>query len=319
MTKHWAEKPENGTYLGMRILLTLYRWGLRFLVIALLWPVTLYFFLRDGAARRASLQYLRQLHTHAPTQSPFTRVPGYWQVYRHFLTFAFAAVQKMDAWTGRITPKDARITSEISFEELAQSGRGGLLVTSHLGNSEVCRALVRSRFPVRISALVFTQHAEAFNQVLRSTDKNVSMDLIQVEGFNAELAIRLKERVDNGEFVVIVGDRVSATVPERSEMADFLGKPAPFAVGPWVLASILECPVHLMYCMRAKGGYDLMFEPFADQVRIPRKTRTRDLQHLVQQYAHSLEQMTQRYPLQWFNFYDFWHLPEARSQKDVQS
>lgn len=319
MSKHWAEKPENGTYLGMQVLLTLYRWGLRFLVIALLWPVTLYFFLRDGAARRASLQYLRQLHRNAPTASPFSRRPGYWQVYRHFLTFAFSAVQKMDAWTGRITPAHARTISDISFEDLAQTGRGGLLVTSHLGNSEVCRALVRSRFPVRINALVFTQHAAAFNQVLRSTDKNVSMDLIQVEGFNAELAIRLKERVDNGEFVVIVGDRVSATVPERSENADFLGEPAPFAVGPWVLASILECPVHLMYCMRAGDGYDLTFEPFAEQVRIPRKTRTHDLQQLVQQYAWSLERMTERYPLQWFNFYDFWHLPEASSQKDVQS
>jgi predicted LPLAT superfamily acyltransferase len=48
-------------------------------------------------------------------------------------------------------------------------------------------------------------------------------------------------------------------------------------------------------------------------VRIPRKYRDGALAQLAGDYARRLEHHALQAPLEWFNFYDFWHLPELDS------
>lgn len=316
-TEHWACKRENGSYLGIRILLWLYRYGGKWLIVLSLAPVTGYFFLKDRKARQASIQFLQQAHQFAGESSPFRQSPGYWQSYRHFWQFSQAALAKIDAWVGKFSAdKDVRRSGDIQFSDMVASGKGGIIISSHLGNTEVCRALVRSRYPTRINVLTFTRHAEAFNRALKNANEQVDLNLIQVDDFTPALAIMLKERIEQGEFVVIVGDRVSVNNPERAIWADFLGKPAPFSVGPWILASVLECPVYLMFCLQQSQHYQLIFECFEQQIRLPRKNRQDMLQHYIGRYASTLEKHACRYPQQWFNFYDFWQLPAASHKKE---
>ena len=56
------------------------------------------------------------------------------------------------------------------------------------------------------------------------------------------------------------------------------------------------------------GGnrYRLMFEPFADQVEIPRQNRGPALDTLMARYAQRVEHYIHVAPYNWFNFYDFW-------------
>lgn len=316
--QHWASKQERGSYLGIQLLLVLYKYGGKWLILLFLAPILGYFFLTDKTARTASLSFLQRAYHYEPAISPFKREPGYWQSYCHFWQFALAALAKIDVWLGRISEQQIVHTGCVSFTDLIAEGKGGLLVTSHLGNTEVCRALAKTKYNTRINVLVFTHHAAAFNKALKKLNQQMDMDLIQVSHFSPELTMLLKERVDQGEFVVIVGDRISVTSPERAVWADFLGQSAPFAIGPWVLASVLECPVSLMFCIKTNGHYQLSFEPFAQQIVIPRKTRQQDLQLIVQNYAAALAAKACRYPLQWFNFYDFWQMPVINQHKDQQ-
>jgi predicted LPLAT superfamily acyltransferase len=170
---------------------------------------------------------------------------------------------------------------------------------------------------VRINVLAHTKHTAAFNRILKESNSDVDLQLIEVTELTPAVSVMLTDCIDRGELVVIVGDRISAQTPERAVWADFLGRPAPFAIGPWVLASLLQCPVYLMFCMKEAQGYNLMFEPFADgYIALPRKTRQQELEKLVARYAAKLEQVLYRYPYQWFNFYDFWQLPQVRQQKE---
>jgi predicted LPLAT superfamily acyltransferase len=122
-------------------------------------------------------------------------------------------------------------------------------------------------------------------------------------------AIQLSERVSRGELVVIAGDRVPVSDQPRIAMADFLGAPAPFPVGPYVLAGVLQCPVYLIFPLQRDGRSELHFELFSEGLRLPRKAREAALQECVQRYAARLQHYCTQAPLQWFNFYDFWHLP----------
>jgi predicted LPLAT superfamily acyltransferase len=314
-SNHWAHRKENGSYLAIWLLLRAYKFGGKYLILIVLAPVLAYFFIKDSRARTASGQFLQQVHNYQGKQSPFKRAPGYWQSYQHFWHFALAALAKIDGWLGRIPPGSASHQNSHAFDNILKSGKGALIIGSHLGNLEVCRALVRSKYPIQINILAHTRHTAAFNQILKESNSEVTLNLIEVTELSPAVSVMLSECIERGELVVIVGDRISANSPERAVWADFLGKPAPFAIGPWVLASVLQCPVHLMFCMRQNNGYNLIFEPFAEVLQLPRKSRQQALQTVVQQYALQLEKVACRYPLQWFNFYDFWQLPKLNQQK----
>lgn len=313
---HWAKKQENGSYYAIKLLLTLYRYGGKWVILLVLAPVLAYFFIKDGTARRSSLDYLQQLHRYKGRHSPFSAMPGYLQAYQHFWQFAMAALAKIDAWLGRLNTIPVHYGGSTGFEQIMHHNKGAVLIGSHLGNLEVCRALVRSKYPVRINVLAHTRHTAAFNRILKESNSEVDLQLIEVTELTPAVSAMLTDCIDNGELVVIVGDRISAQAPERAVWADFLGKPAPFAIGPWVLASVLQCPVYLMFCLKEARGYNLMFEPFAEQIILPRKTRQQALINIVTHYAQQLEQVACRYPMQWFNFYDFWQLPAAKQQKE---
>ena len=87
----------------------------------------------------------------------------------------------------------------------------------------------------------------------------------------------------------------------------FLGSPAPFPVAPWLIAAALELPVLLcLGIYRGGNHYDLVFEPLAERVTLPRENRQAALDSYIGTYAARLEHYVREAPYNWFNFYDFW-------------
>lgn len=54
--------------------------------------------------------------------------------------------------------------------------------------------------------------------------------------------------------------------------------------------------------------FDVYFEPFSEQIILPRGQREEALQKVVQNYAQRLEHFTLKAPSQWYNFFNFWQL-----------
>lgn len=314
--QHWAKQKECGSNLGIRFLLGFYRLGGKWLVKLSLLPVLAYFFLRGKSARHASLDFLRRVYVFSGRSPTLAGYPGLRMSFRHFRQFANAALDKVDVWVGKLTLQNLQIEEMEDFARNMEQGRGALLIASHLGNVEVCRALVKERLSTRMNVLVFTTHAERFNRILKELNSEVDVNLIQASGITPDMVIMLRERIDQGECVVVVGDRIAVDAPDNVVWVDFLGQSAPFAIGPWVLASVLECSVYLIFCMQEKRHYRLEISPFAARLRVPRKERRLILQSIVQDYARQLEQKAVHYPLQWYNFYDFWCLPGTEKRRN---
>lgn len=301
---HWASIAERGSSAGLSLMLWIYRHLGRWVLLLLLHPVILYFVLFGRTARLASQQYWLQV---ARANGEEATV-GFSTVYKHFYQFGVAAVDKVGSWTGAIQRRDAIIHGEEHFNKLIATRQGALFIGSHLGNLELCRALGEKGGRFRINAIVFHKNALKFQQVLRACAPQVELNVIQVDSIGIDTAIVVKQKIDAGEIIIIVGDRTSVSATGRVFMADFLGKPAPFAEGPFVLASILECPVYLIFCLREQGTYNVYLEPFAQSLKFPRAERVAQLAGKVQQYAQRLEHHTLRVPDQWFNFHDFWQV-----------
>ncbi|PSV18912.1 acyltransferase [Photobacterium leiognathi subsp. mandapamensis] len=308
--QHWSSHAERGTILGIKTLLAVYSLLGRKAFNLLLKAVMGYYYLTGKKARKASEDYLEQLENYASDNQ--LALPTKLNSYDHLLSFGHTMLDKLVAWQGDYSEKNLTIHGDEHFNELAKRKQGIIVLGSHLGNLELCRALSSRHPDIKINALVFTEHAERFNAVLKAINPDSDLNLIQVNELGADTAIMLQQKVEQGEWVVIVGDRTSVTKEQRVVWADFLGKPAPFPQGPFILASVLKVPVYTLFGLRddsqATPHFDVYFEPFSEQLILPRKTRETALQETVQRYASRLESYTIKAPLQWYNFFNFWQL-----------
>jgi len=307
--KHWSRLDERGSAWGLRFTAATARLlGRQAARIALL-PAVAWFFLTGREARRASRTYLARLG--ADSTPPTT-----WNVWRHMLAFADSSLDKLAAWRGEIEGAVDFHGAE-EFERLARERRGALFIGSHLGNLEMIRALAVTREIATVTAVVYTDHARRFAATLAGADPRFADNLFEVRDFGPQTAILLKERVERGEILVIVGDRTPAADNGRRAHASFLGHDAPFPQGPMVLGYLLGCPVYLFFCLKGEkrqgSRYRIYLEPFAERIELPHGDRKNAIDAYVARYARRLENYCREAPLQWFNFFDFWHEPVGRS------
>lgn len=300
--QHWSRQAERGSALGLRLTVLSYRLLGDTFARLLLRPIVGWLFLSGKAARKASLDYLRRLHA----MQPGAPAPTWGNAYRHMLAFADANLDKLAAWTGRVAHAGLTFDRQRDFEALLASGHGAVLLGAHFGNLEMMRALAHLNGIARVNAVVYTDHAQRFNAALASTDPGFEVNLLQISNLGPDTAILLREKIERGELLVIVGDRTPPAENGRVVTADFLGAPALFPQGPFILAALLECPVFLFVCAREQRGYCVHFEPFAERIELPRGRREAAIAVYAQRYADRLAVLCQRAPFQWFNFFDFW-------------
>ncbi len=297
-TGHWATTCERGTSWGLTFMLKAYALFGRPVARLLLYPVIGYFYLTGREAKQASRRYLDRITEH--TAQPLSG-------FKHFLAFGEAALDKVSVWSGHIKLEDINYHRSPALDAALQQGIGGVILGAHLGNIEISRALSGAIPNLKINALVFTRNAVKFNRLLEKINPKANLNLIQVDKVGPETAILLQEKVAAGEYVAILADRISTTQPERAITARFLGEDAPFPQGPFILASLMKCPVYTLFCLKQDGRYHISFEPFADPLELPRASRQQALENAVSEFAKRLEKHCIKAPYQWFNFYDFWH------------
>ncbi len=315
---HWSRTQERGTVLGIKLLLAIYTLLGRSVFNLILRGVMRYYHLTGKRARNASEQYLFQLKAYAEQQN--IELPAELTSYNHLLSFGHTMLDKLAAWKGDFSADNLTIHGQDQFESMVANKQGVLILGSHLGNIELCRALGRRHSNIKINALVFTEHAERFNSVMKAVNPQSDLNLIQVTSMGPDTAILLQQKLEQGEWIVIVGDRTSTSKESRSVWAEFLGKEAPFPQGPFMLASVLKAPVFLLFGLRddsqSKPHFNVYFEHFSDKIELPRKTREQSLQQVVQKYANRLEHYTLKAPLQWYNFFNFWTLSKHHDEKE---
>jgi predicted LPLAT superfamily acyltransferase len=302
--EHWASIREAGMVAGMRFMVAVHGLLGRTVFRLVLYPVMAYFLLRRKTAREASFAYLRRVRAFVPGLLPER---SDWRLsFRHFLTFGDMLLDKYLAWSKPPPIPGLPPGHTERIFELIERRRGCLILGSHFGNIEYSRGLSVRHPGLVINVLIYDQHAGKFAEMMAQSQPDSRMHLIQVTDLDLPLALKLREKVERGEWVVIAGDRVPVGEGGRTVTVDFLGARARFPVGPWVLASLLKCPVYSLHCYREDAGYRMEFEPFAEAVELPRKDRDAAFARYARQYAGSLERLIRRQPMQWFNFFDFW-------------
>lgn len=316
--QHWAQQDEVKGLWGMRLMLRVWELLGRRAFTVLLWPTIGVYWLIARPARQASRQWIERVRQELRQRN--MPVPSRLNSFFHFMRFGNAMLDKVASWRGELKfDRDVVFAPGASEALDIAAPQGKLLLASHLGDVEACRALAQLEDSKIINALVFSENAQRFKQIMSEMAPQASVNLMSVTDIGPDTAIAIKEKLERGEWVAIVGDRIAVNPQRGGEWrviwSPFMGQPAPFPQGPFILASILRCPVVLIFALRQQGKLTLHCEPFADPLRLPRGERQQALQDTVDRYAQRLEHYALMSPLDWFNFFDFWHLPESREKE----
>jgi predicted LPLAT superfamily acyltransferase/GT2 family glycosyltransferase len=301
--QHWASIEERGSAIGIKTLMTIYRWLGRWPFYIALWPVILYFYLSNANARQASHEFLQRIAEYSNNPDSPTGVGA---SLRQFYEFGLSGLDKLAAWMGDIKYDRLIFPNRSLLLENISPTKGAILVSAHLGNVEACRGMAFGEAPVTINALVFTEHAQKFNHVLKSMNQDSDVNIIPLTDVSPATIVILKEKIERGEVLVIVGDRTSVTAEGRVHYIDFLGKPAPIGQGPFIMAMLLGCPIFSLFGIRQGKEYHAKLDLLATSLQCPRSQREAKLKQVMAAYVANLEKYAVAYPLQWFNFYNFW-------------
>lgn len=308
----WHEKRERGSSLGIRITVWVYRSLGRPLARLLLIPIVSYFFVFGRAERQASRDYLERLYASPEGARALGHPPGWRDVYRHIYEFGAMVLDRVGFWLGG--PDDFSITVH-GWEELdrvAAEGRGAIFLGSHLGNFDSMRLLAHHRSPIAVHVLMYIDHAERINAMLRqlpgaNVEGRPPPRVIAIRPGSVQHALEVRRCIQKGEVVAILADRVHPLEVARVARVEFLGGTASIPEGPFLLAGTLGCPVLMMTSIRAGSGrYEIFVERMGDKLEIPRARRREAVRQHAQDFARRLEAKLMLAPHQWFNFFAFW-------------
>jgi predicted LPLAT superfamily acyltransferase len=304
--ERWAELAESGSARALRLGAWIARGvGPRAMAL-LLWPVAAYFVLRRAAVRRASRQYLERIWASPEGRRALGRPPGWRSCVRHLHEFALSLHDRMILWSGGLERMEVLHDGSERIFDLARQGRGALLLGAHLGSLDMLSFLSR-RYALVVNVVAFYENARRINAFFESLSSDHRVRLIELDPGSVQAAFRVRECIARGEFVVVMADRMAPGKAARAVQTGFLGRPARFPLGPFLLAGALGCPVLMALCLRREAGrYETVLRPLGDGARPARGEREKQARELLERYVGLLESFCQDHPYQWFNFYPFW-------------
>lgn len=303
--KNWYQIREQsaGKY-RLELLWWVYKiCGVRLLKIVL-YPVVavISIFARD--ARQYSKQYRTILNEyqqkHNLKLSKFSSVS-------HIYAFARAAVDKMSATCDKVRKIKFLVHKNADWDEFnknLESNTGVFLICSHLGNIEALSAFPGGKGK-KMHAFMQISQSETFHKFMMRHNVATNTTIYPTEDIGIEIAGEMYDNLQNGDLVMMAGDRTSPNAPSRFERVSFLGRECAFPVGTFKFARAQSHPIFAICLM------NITRERYAIYVQQIKSTQTKEM---IEEYARFLERLVILYPKQWFNFFDFFKTTEKTAQ-----
>lgn len=285
---NWGQS--RGNHLGYQIFIVVLKTGGVFPAYALLRLVTLYYFFFPGKAGK-SLQYYFQ------NRLGYSWLKSKKSIYENFNYLGRSIIDKVVLMSSVPSPFTVNHDGEVFLEEIAKEGKGGLLISAHLGNWEAAGHLLK-RLKTKINIVMYEGEHEKIKAYLDKVRER-SFNVIVIKNDISHI-YEINEAFKRNELVCIHADRY--VEGNRIIESELLGEKAKFPVGPFVLATTFKVPVTFVFAMKEGLKH---FHFYASKPKIYENGKL-DIPNILNDYCYRMEVMIKKYPLQWHNYFPFW-------------
>jgi predicted LPLAT superfamily acyltransferase len=226
-------------------------------------------------------------------------------LYRNYYSFGQSLIDKVAVGAGLSAKYDFEFENSDVLDILSKKDSGVVIIGAHFGSWEV-GAPFFNNYGSRLNLVMFDNEDENIKKVLSDNITDIpDYTIIPVNKDNLEHVFKIAFALENNELVSFQGDRF--VNDEKVVKTDFMGIPAAFPQGPFLVASKFKVPVIYYFAVREKGRkYKFIFKKAT--ISDSESDGKSVAEAYLKQYVSALETEVGKYPEQWYNFYDFWNL-----------
>ena len=286
----WKGKTRGGL-LGYKIFVfVLKKLGLKSAYF-LLRLVSAYFVLFAPSASKHIYRYFRDIHHQSVSRAIIS-------VFSNFYIFGQTLIDKTAIMSGATNKFTYDFDGEEHLHQLKEMGRGGMLISAHLGNWDIAGFLLK-RIDVKINIVMFEAEHEKIKSYMDNIVKNNNVNVIPIKQDMSHI-ISIKKAINNNELICMHGDRF--VEGSRVSRQEFMGKQAFFPTGVFSIVDKLNVPYTIVYCLKEKSN-SLHYKLSSTEIQDNHKGTS----EILADYVKTLEGKVKQYPHQWFNYYNFWN------------
>jgi predicted LPLAT superfamily acyltransferase len=289
----WQGKS-RGTKLGYRIFIAVSRtFGLK-PAYFLLRIVSLYYFLFLGKATARIYEYFRVRHG-------FGKWKSWISVYRNYYVFGQTLLDKMVVMAGIKSQFTYHFDGEENLSAIVAQNRGGMLISGHVGNWEIAGHFLQ-RLNSRVNIVMFDGEHRQIKHYLDQLTGSKTFNVIVVRE-DLSHVYEIANALQRNELICMHADRFLHG--NKTASFQFLGDEALFPMGPFMLAAGFNVPVSYVFAFKETAKHYHFFgsKPI---LKNEDENKTAYTTRLAKIFVEELEQKVRMYPLQWFNYYNFW-------------
>ena len=216
----------------------------------------------------------------------------------HFL-FGASLMDRFASYAGR--KFRVKKTGLEVFDNLAGQEQGFIMLSSHIGNSEMSGYMLSTPLK-RMNAITFPgEKATVRSNRDRMLEVN-NIRLISADGL--DWLFTLNAALSDGEIVSIHADRLFGS--SKALKVKILGAEAQIPMGPFNLAATRCLPVTAGFCMKTGFKSYEALQYRLDTPEMETMSKTEKMDYLAARYAATVNAILEKWPLQWYNFFEFW-------------
>lgn len=285
----WSGKSK-GTVLGYKIFIFFIKSVSIKAAYFILYFVALYYTLFSFESSRSIYYYFKE-------RLGFSKFKSIIAIYKSYFVFGQTLIDKTAISAGLRDKFTYEFDGVEKLKELLNGGKGGILISAHVGNFEIAEYFFNEIDEnSQINLVTTDSEHRAIKEYLESVTSKSEIKFILISEDLSHI-YQINNALSNNELVCFTGDRYFEGT--KFVEAELLGASAKFPAGPFLLASRLKTPVAFVYVMKETSTHYHLY------------TRTttvkhRDVNDLLEKYTKSVEWILGKYPYQWFNYFDFW-------------
>ncbi|MBO9617744.1 MAG: lipid A biosynthesis acyltransferase [Niabella sp.] len=288
----WDGRSKANTT-GYRIFIALLKWGGTAPAYFLLRFVAGYYFLFSRQSNRALNYYFRErLH--------FSGLQAIRLRYRNYYWFGQALIDRIVLMSSIKNKLSFNFEGEHHLHQIVASGKGGLLLSAHIGNWEIAGHLLK-RLNTRINIVMYDGEQQQIKEYLNSVTGERNANIIVIKDALSHI-YAIMDALNNNELVCMHADRF---LPGNKTLSTlFLGEKALFPAGPFVMAAKLKVPVSFVFAMKeTTSRYHFFATPGIIYSDRNEKGAPEDI---LAGFVAAATSKIETYPDQWYNYYPFW-------------